>query len=62
MSGFVMLLREKHSFFLIFIIIKFSTISIFSQKMALKLVISLILGNNSELRLSINNYLKVEFI
>jgi len=56
-----MLLREKHSFFLIFVIIKFATIPIFSQKMALKLVISLILGNNSELRLSINNYLKVEF-
>ena len=60
-SDLTVLFVEKDSFFLRFVIIIFTAISIFSHKMGLKLVSSLIPRNDWELRSSINNLLKVEF-
>jgi len=60
-SNLSILFLEKESFFLRFVIIIFTAISIFSHKMALKSVSSLIPGNDRELRSSINNLLRVEF-
>jgi len=60
-SNLALLFLEKDSFFIRFLIITFTAISIFSHKMGLKLVSSLIPRNDWELRSSINNLLKVEF-
>ena len=59
-SNLVVLFLEKDSFFLRFLIITFTAISILSHKTALKLVNYLIPRNYLELRSSINNLLKVE--
>ena len=59
-SKLVVLFLEKDSFFLRFVIIIFTGISILSHKIGLKLVSSLIPENNTELRSSINNILKVD--
>lgn len=59
-SNLAFLFLEKESSLLRLAIIIFTAISIFSHKMALKLVSSLIPRNDWELRKSINNLLKVD--
>lgn len=59
-SNLTVLLLEKDSFFLRFIIITLTVIAILSHKLALKLVSFLIPGKDRKLRSSINNLLKIE--
>jgi lipopolysaccharide/colanic/teichoic acid biosynthesis glycosyltransferase len=60
-SNLTRLFLEKDSFFLRFFIIAFTGISILNHKIALRLVNFLLPDNEQELRLSINNLLKVDF-